>query len=284
MSTNPLRLAVIGNPIAHSLSPCMHTAMLAALGLEGTYDAVRVTADGLPAWVASPACRTLAGFNATMPHKQMLLDLVDELDPQAQAIGAVNTVAIRGGRLYGYNTDGAGFVAALREQGIDPAGRRVAVLGAGGAVRSLVAALLAAGVAGITLFSRRPEQGAELAAAFPGVQARPLDWSRLADDLAGHNMLVNGTSLGMHGMSQDFADTAFLAALPATGVVCDVVYRPQRTTLLAGAEALDLATVGGAGMLIHQGVLALEHFLNRDLDRAAMARVVWQALRPRLED
>ena len=147
-----------------------------------------------------------------------------------------------------------------------------------------VAALLAAGVAGITLFSRRPEQGAELAAAFPGVQARPLDWSRLADDLAGHNMLVNGTSLGMHGMSQDFADTAFLAALPATGVVCDVVYRPQRTTLLAGAEALGLATVGGAGMLIHQGVLALEHFLNRELDRAAMARVVWQALRPRLED
>ncbi len=284
MSGQPLRLAVIGDPIAHSLSPLMHTAMLGALGLEGTYEAVRVAADALPAWTGSPACRMLAGFNATMPHKQMLLKLVDALDPQAQAIGAVNTVAIRDGRLYGYNTDGMGFVAALREQGVAPEGRRVAILGAGGAVRSIVAALLAAGVAGITLFSRRPEQGAELAAAFAGVKARPLDWQSLTDDLAGHDVLVNGTSLGMRGMQQDFASTAFLAALPASGVVCDVVYRPGRTTLLAGAEALGLVTVGGAGMLIHQGILALEHFLDRKLDHAAMARVVWDALRPRLED
>ena len=284
MSGQSLRLAVIGDPIAHSLSPRMHTAMLEALGLEGSYEAVRVAANALPAWIGSPACRTLAGFNATMPHKQMLLDLVDVLDPQARAIGAVNTVVVRDGRLYGYNTDGAGFVAALNEQGVAPEGRRVAVLGAGGAVRSIVAALLAAGVAGITLFSRRPEQGAELAAAFSGVEARPLNWQRLADELAGHDLLVNGTSLGMRGMQQDFASTAFLAALPVSGVVCDVVYRPQRTTLLAGAEALGLTTVGGTGMLIHQGILALERFLNRELDRAAMACVVWEALRPWLQD
>lgn len=284
ISATPLRLAVIGDPIAHSLSPLMHTAMLKALGLDGSYEAVRVAADALPAWTGSPACRTLAGFNATMPHKLMLLDLVDELDSQARAIGAVNTVAIRNGRLCGHNTDGTGFVAALQEQGVDPAGRRVALLGAGGAVRSIVAALLAAGVAGVTLFSRRPEQSAELAAAFCGVKACQLDWQRLPDDLAGHDMLVNGTSLGMQGMQQDFASTAFLAALPASGVVCDVVYRPQRTTLLAAAEALGLTAVGGTGMLIHQGILALEHFLNCDLDRAAMARVVWEALRPRLEN
>ena len=284
MSGQSLRLAVIGDPIAHSLSPRMHTAMLEALGLEGSYEAVRVAANALPAWIGSSACRTLAGFNATMPHKQMLLDLVDVLDPQARAIGAVNTVVVRDGRLYGYNTDGAGFVAALNEQGVAPEGRRVAVLGAGGAVRSIVAALLAAGVAGITLFSRRPEQGAELAAAFSGVEARPLNWQRLADELAGHDLLVNGTSLGMRGMQQDFASTAFLAALPVSGVVCDVVYRPQRTTLLAGAEALGLTTVGGTGMLIHQGILALERFLNRELDRAAMACVVWEALRPWLQD
>ena len=275
---------MIGDPIAHSLSPLMHAAMLDALGVEGSYEAVRVPAGTLRAWTETPACRTLAGFNATMPHKLMLLDLVNELDPQARAIGAVNTVAIRDGRLYGYNTDGMGFVAALREQGVEPSGRRVAVLGAGGAVRSIVAALLAAGVAGITLFSRRPEQGADLAAAFPGVKARQLDWQCLADDLSGHDMLINGTSLGMRGMQQDFASTAFLTALPASGVVCDVVYRPQSTTLLAGARTLGLVTVGGAGMLVHQGILALEHFLNRDLDRAAMARVVWEALRPRLED
>ena len=281
------RLFVIGDPVAHSRSPLIQTAMLRALGLEDTwsYEARQVEREETGAWLE--ACRRgqCRGFNATMPHKENLAALVDWCDPQAAACGSVNTVCIREGRAYGYSTDGAGFLYGLERGGIDPMAGQVVLLGAGGAARAVTLALIQLGVEKVTLCCRRREQGEALRALAPQ-QLAVATWEspQMDQAIACCRLLVNCTPLGMEGTGSQFSHLDSLQLLPGQAAVCDLIYRPAETGLLAQARQRGHRGINGLGMLIGQAICALEHFLDRPLDRMTMGRVVEAALAEEGED
>lgn len=269
------KLCLIGDPIGHSLSPLIHGAMIAQTGAPYTYELHPVSSGELAAFAVEAKGGAWAGCNVTMPHKQTILPLLDEVDGFAAACGAVNTVCFRQGRAVGYSTDGCGFVDSLRFHGIDPAGRTVLLLGAGGAASSVCCALACAGAARIIVAARRPEQARALCALCPG-QAVPtsFDSAALCRAAAESTLLVNATSLGMTGMGA-FPDLSFLRAVPAGAVVYDLVYQPRRTALLAAAaESLGLTTVPGTALLIHQAVRSFTLFTGETVDVAALYRAL----------
>ena len=279
---NGKKLAVIGDPIGHSLSPVIQQAMLDALGLDCTYERIRVPGGATADWLPTAAALGLAGFNATMPHKADLVPLMDELSDDARMYRSVNTVVLRDGRFIGFNTDGEGFLRSLLEEGIVPAGKRIAVLGAGGAARSVVLKLAATGAKRITVCCREPEKAAELAAS-PAVCIAELSRRSTDAALAEADLLINATPLGMQGVDADFEEFSFLDALPSSSPVCDLIYRPLRTSLLLEAEKRGHRPLNGLGMLIHQAILALEHFAGMELDAGAMKAAVMARLLPVLE-
>ncbi len=192
------------------------------------------------------AAAGFAGLNVTIPHKEAAFALWDEVEPLARQAGAVNTLVFAEGRILGRNTDGIGFIANLRQSGIDPLAGPVLILGAGGAARAIAAALLGLGVP-VTLCNRTASRAANLAAALPGCSL--LDWSDRDAALAHHALLVNTTSLGMagHGGLEIDLDRA----APGLGVA-DIVYVPIETPLIAAARARGLKAAPGLGMLLHQ--------------------------------
>ena len=221
------KLCVIGWPVEHSKSPLLHNTMLETLGLDYEYLCQPVPPDGLEEFLARAPEMGYVGFNATMPFKTQLARRVDVLDETAKKVDAVNTVCIKDGKLYGYNTDSPGFVASLLEEGFSPRGKCVLLLGAGGAARAVAAGLCRAGVS----------------------QA---------------GLLVNATSLGMAGQGE-FDDLDFLEALPPEAWVVDLIYHPARTQLLRRAEELGHPFRNGLPLLLHQAILALEHFTGRSI-------------------
>ncbi len=280
------RLCVIGDPVEQSLSPAIQNAMMKALGVAGRYGRARVSREELPAFLERVRAGEYTGFNATMPLKTDLVALVDELDPAARAVEAVNTVArLPDGRLKGYNTDGDGFVEAARRMGYDPIGAEICLLGTGGAARSVGAALAKADAGQITVFGRDQAATRNILQAMgrvagPHVAIRS---ERFAPDLPlcaaeRVRMLVNCTNLGMAGMEQ-FHSFDFLDELPWFAAVCDVVYHPRETELLRRARERGLRTMNGLPMLVWQGVLALEKFLGgQNLNREKMAMAAFAAL------
>ena len=159
---NGKKLAVIGDPIEHSLSPLIQQAMLDELRLNAVYERILVSAGSVAAWLPTAPDLNLAGFNATMPHKTDLVPLMDTLSDDARMYRSVNTVVIREGRFHGHNTDGAGFLRSLHDEGIRPEGKRVVVYGAGGAARAVVLKLAAEGVKSVTVCCRTPQKAEEL--------------------------------------------------------------------------------------------------------------------------
>ncbi len=274
-----MRLQVIGDPVLHSKSPVLHGAMLSALGLDAAYDARVVRRGELPDYLRWARDHGVAGFNATMPHKEDLLPLLDGIDPAARLTGAVNTVCLREGAWVGFNTDGAGALSALGEVlGFDPAGSTVTLLGAGGAAKAVALALAEAGAERVQVCNRTLERAGELCARHPRLTPAPFDPDTLERLCRGADLLVNCTSLGMEGCPRQFEGFSFLGALPPHGAVFDLIYHPAETELLAQARRRGLRTMNGLPMLVWQAVLALEHFLNRPLDRGAMAAAASAAL------
>jgi len=278
------KLCVIGDPIAQSLSPVIQTAMLNALGLAGSYGRELVRREELPRFVEWVRAGEFTGFNATMPHKLDLPELLDEVDRGAQLAGSVNTVVRReDGALVGHSTDGAGFVEALRGLGVDPKGAAITLLGAGGAARSLAAALSQAGAARLTVCARRsPPAQAVCAAAHQAGGAEAVEAGFSPTSLRGAcksaQVLVNCTSLGMEGQGQ-FENFGLLEALPADAAVCDLVYHPAETELLRLARGGGRKAMNGLPLLVWQGVLALELFLGGEKrDRERMAKAAFEAL------
>lgn len=274
------KLCVIGDPIEHSKSPLIQNAMIRAAGLNYAYDARRVSGSDTAQWLEQAKAEDYAGFNATMPHKQALVELVDELSDDAARIGAVNTVCIREGKVYGYNTDGEGFLRALREADMDPAGKTILVLGAGGAAKAVVYKLVQAGAKKVTVANRTVERAQALCTQLGGASLFSCDVSResLVRHAAQSQLLVNCTSLGMTGTAGQFEELSFLQALQPGAGVFDLIYSPARTQLLTEAERLGHPVANGLGMLIWQGVFALEHFTQTKLDGPAMAATARQAL------
>ena len=267
--TGETRLAaVIGWPVRHSRSPVIHNAAFAATGLDWAYVALPVAPGDVAGAVAGMRHLGIEGLSVTMPHKAAVAAVVDRLSADAVALGAVNCVAREGDALVGHNTDGSGFVASLREAGVDPAGMRCVVLGAGGAARAVVRALAGAGAAWVGVHNRsagRAEQAALLAGAAGAVAT--------TGDLAAADLVVNATPVGMgddDGMPFDPARCA------AHAVVADLVYHPEVTPLLAAADRAGLRTVGGLGMLVHQAAGAFRLWTGADAPIGAMVEAARQ--------
>ncbi len=276
-----MKLQIIGDPVLHSKSPVIQGAMLGALGLDIPYTPHVVRRGELPQYLAWARDSGVSGFNATMPHKEDLLPLLDHIDPAARAMGAVNTVCLRDGKWVGFNTDGAGAAAALRDSlGIDPAGMTVTLLGAGGAAKAVALALAASRAERVFVCNRTVERAQTLCAQDPLGRLAPAEFDpeTLVRCAARSRLLVNCTNLGMAGCPHQFADFSFLDALPPGAGVFDLIYHPARTELLSQAKRRGLKTLNGLPMLVNQAVLALERFLNRPLDRKAMAAVAAGAL------
>ena len=250
---------VVGHPISHSRSPLIHGHWLREYGLAGSYERIDAAPEAFATFLDGLAGQGYAGGNVTLPHKEAAFALVSRRDAAAEAIGAVNTIWLEGGELRGSNTDADGFAASLDEQ--TPKwreGRRACVLGAGGAARAVLYALVEAGYDDIRLVNRNTERAAALAARF-GVEIQPLAWEHVDRALAGTDLLANTTSLGMGGSAFPDLD---LGLLDRDAIVTDIVYSPLETPLLRRAAAAGFPTADGLGMLLHQAVPAFERFFG----------------------
>jgi len=248
---------VIGHPIKHSRSPLIHGTWLAQHGIEGSYEAIDVAPGDLPAFIDRLRQGEFAGGNVTIPHKEAVFALCDEVDPLAKTIGAANTLVRQpGGNLRGFNTDYMGFLGNLDQNapGWDAKLGRAIVLGAGGASRAILVALRERGYDEIVILNRTEEKAVALALEISG-PFTPGRLDEFAEFAPTADLLVNTTSIGMHGSRFDNLD---LTLLPRTALVTDAVYVPLVTPLVADARTLGLRTVDGLGMLLHQAIPGFE--------------------------
>jgi shikimate dehydrogenase len=256
--------AVIGEPVRHSLSPVIHNAAFRALELDWAFVAFEVSPDGLADALRGARALGFEGLSVTMPHKAGVAELVDRLTSEADALGAVNCVLHTGNVLIGDNTDGDGFMDALQnDEGIDVAGRRCVVLGAGGAARAVVRALGKAGAAEVVVVNRTGGR-AETAAALAGGVGR----AGIPEDATGADLVVNATPIGMGDIVTSDGRPVDLPIDPeligAGQVVVDLIYEPTVTPLLEASRSRGAVTVNGLGMLIHQAAHAFRRWTGED--------------------
>jgi shikimate dehydrogenase len=251
---------VIGDPIAHSMSPVMHNAAFDKLGLNYLYVPFRVKKEELGKAIAGVRALNIRGLNVTIPHKVTVIPLLDKLDLLAQRIGAVNTIVNDDGVLTGYNTDTTGFLQTLLERGVEPRGKNVVILGAGGASRA-ISLILAERGSNLIILNRTLDKAKEYASRISQVfkkevKALELNKENLAKVLAKADILVNATSVGMSPNSNETPVSPDL--LKPSLTVFDIVYNPIKTRLLREAEAAGAKTISGVDMLVWQGALAFE--------------------------
>jgi shikimate dehydrogenase len=285
--------AVIGSPIGHSLSPVMMNAAFAAQGLDRVYVAFAVAPHALGAFIQGMRASGLAGVNVTIPHKQAVMQYLDDIDESARLSGAVNTIVVRSGQLIGYNTDGIGYVRSLVEEtGIALSSRSILLVGAGGAARGLLYALLQQGARAVALAARRPGEAALLvqemhahsgAAALSSVDL--LDGEAMRSAVQSADLIINTTPVGMHphvGVMPLEAEWLAARAQSERGrvIISDILYNPLETKLLKIARLLGYQTHSGVGMFIHQGAYAFEYWTGEPAPLAVMRRTVMQQLQP----
>lgn len=268
---------LIGHPIAHSRSPAMQNAAFAALSVAARYELwPTATSVGLAQRIARLRRPDVLGANVTIPHKVAVMDLLNDLMPSAQEVGAVNTIIPRAKRLEGHNTDAAGLVAALREAGYGACARG-AILGAGGAARAAIVALRRMGATHVHLIARAPQAAAELARIVGGA----ISWSTLAETsvpaaLPAADIVVNATPVGSVDQPGMPMPEEWLDKLSPHALVVDLIAAP--TAWARAAQAHGMAVMTGLPMLLHQGALALELWLGRpaplDVMRAALGLAV----------
>jgi len=257
--------AIFGDPVEHSLSPVMHNAAFESMGLNMAYVPFHVGAASLGVLknaVAGIRALNILGVNVTIPHKQKVIKYLDAVDPVALAIGAVNTIVNKEGVLHGYNTDGAGYLLSLREElAFTPAGKKILLLGAGGAARGIFFSLLHGKAKSIVIANRTLKKADRLAAEFKAhageteVRSTGLKKNLIRPYAPDADLVINTTSLGLMGHGK--ADLP-LEDLPAKAIVSDIVYRPLETDLIKDARRIGLQTHTGLGMLVHQGALSFE--------------------------
>jgi len=245
------KAGVIGLPIAHSLSPRLFNYWLKKYNINGLYKAYSVKKNAVSKFLNSMEERGFTGLNVTVPHKQTVMEYVDQLSDRALKIGAVNTITLKkNGLLYGDNTDGFGFIENLKQyyKGMDAYTGTCVVIGAGGAARAIVVALIGVGAKKIYITNRTRSNGEKLAEDIGG-PINILDWSKRHDSLAEATFVVNATTLGMNGKPPL---ELRLDELPKKALVTDIVYSPLQTKLLINSKAKGNPTVDGIGMLLHQ--------------------------------
>ena len=259
--------ALIGDPIEHTMSPAMHNAAFSKLGLDYVYVAFGVKPGELAGAINGMKSLGLPGWNVTIPHKVNVIPLLDKLDPLAEKIGAVNTVVNDNGILTGHNTDATGFLQAMLEKGVEPKGKKIAIMGAGGAARAVSFILADRGAYPVILNRIEELDWAENLAAMiakefdievPALELTKENLGKVLDDA---EILVNATSVGMS--PNDTVSPAPAELLKTDLTVYDVIYNPIKTRLLKDAEAAGAMTIGGIDMLVWQGIMAFEKWTGQ---------------------
>lgn len=273
------RAGIIGHPVAHSLSPVFQAAAFAHCGLDVAYEFWDTPGPTLTARIQSLRAGDVLGANVTIPHKEAVIPLLDELGGQSARVGAVNTIVNREGRLFGFNTDGPGFVAALRnEVAFDPAGKSILLVGAGGAARGIGFALAEAKAERIAIWNRTPDRAERLMNDINATSSNVRLTS--SNDPDGYDCVVNCTSIGMEGTGTEDQSPCDLSRASRDALAVDIVYKPENTAFLAAARAEGLRTLGGLPMLIYQGALAFELWTGVP----APVDVMFDAARRRLKE
>lgn len=275
---------VIGDPIRHSKSPIMMNRAFRETGINGVYAAFHIKGESLGDFIAGVRAMGIRGVNVTIPHKLRVMELLDEIDEGARVIGAVNTIVNDNGRLIGYNTDGIGYVRSLKEEAVpDLSGKSITVIGAGGAARGIVYALLKERPASITIVNRTVERAEELASSFSGFGsggAARLDAAsndRMEELCGATDIVINTTSVGMFPNVEESPVPG--EWLRRGAVASDLIYNPLQTAFLKAAEAQGCIEHGGLGMFIYQGAYAFEYWTGQSAPAAAMREEVLAALR-----
>ena len=266
-----IRLAVIGDPIDHSLSPLVHSTILENLGIDYEYEKVQVKKGELESFLEYAKEKKFDGFNLTMPHKVDILPYLWEIDEEAERYGAVNTVKVKDGKLYGYNTDADGYVQSIKTLGIEIDKKNVVIMGAGGVVQTLALKTAIEGANEISIMNRTLSKAEEISKMVEIKTEKKCDFgglevTQLKEKMTNCHILINATPLGMHSVNKDFEDLSFINELPKGAVVSDLIYNPQKTTLLKKTEQLGYKTINGLGMLIFQAILADKIYLESDFD------------------
>ena len=274
------QLGILGYPLAHSISPAFQQAALDHLGIDARYDSWPTAPQDLPRRVEQLRNGDVLGANVTIPHKESIIPLLDELDEVANAIGGVNTILNQGGRLKGFNTDAPGFMRGLCEDGaFETRGTRVVVIGAGGAARAVAYSLAGAGVSFLAIVNRTPERARSLArdlrTVFKDVSLET--WGRLERDTR-YDLLVNCTSIGTrHSETEGMLPIAD-DLIRAGALVYDLVYNPSETRLIEAARERGARTVGGLPMLVYQGAEAFRLWTGVDAPVQVMFKAAKEAL------
>jgi shikimate dehydrogenase len=263
------RLGIFGYPLHHSLSPLFQQAALDAMGIDAKFEGWPTLPEKFAEAVEGLRADDYLGCCITQPHKEAALELVDELDPAAEAIGAVNTIVNTNGRLKGYNTDAPGFIRGLREStGLEPEGKSALVLGAGGAARGIVYALREAGVTRMAIANRTEERAQVLANDMSRARFRPDAMSLNVDKLANvapyADLIVNATSMGMRDGSAMKESPIPPELISGNSVCYDAVYVPPMTPFLEAAEDAGATIAGGLSMLIYQGAEGFKLWTGQD--------------------
>lgn len=275
-----MKFAVIGNPVGHSLSPVLHNWVFRELQIDAEYRKIQAGEEDLPGIMETLRTGELQGINVTLPHKQAIVSLIDELDDHARTVGAVNCVVRSEGRLKGFNTDWSGFAQAMKANGVSVLGKDCLILGAGGAARAVAYALTQSEPASVTIANRTAEKSELLASWLETVSSTVEVHTETFEDLntlTQVQVVVNCTSLGMTPRT----DASPLAPqdLSENHLLVDTVYTPPVTKFLSDGRAAGARTVGGLDMFIHQGLASLDLWFAQGTSQA----VAHERIKPYLE-
>lgn len=256
-------LGILGYPVKHTLSPLMQNAAIEALKLNYIYVPFEVRPEGLERAVYGIRALGISGMNVTIPHKEAVMNFLDEIDGSAELIGAVNTILNRNGKIIGYNTDSPGYIRSLREDaGFDPKGKTIIVIGAGGAAMGIIAGLFLSDASEIIIANRTIGKAEKIKVNYTErcrgrsiqIKTAPLSYLKDPKVLSSVDLIVNTTSMGLEGMAPD---VDFASTSPHV-LISDIAYKPPVTAFLRKARDAGRKTVGGLGMLIYQGAISFE--------------------------
>ncbi|MCD5405196.1 MAG: shikimate dehydrogenase [Desulfotomaculum sp.] len=268
---------LFGYPVAHSFSPEMHNRAFDELGLNWAYLPFEVKPEHLSQAVEAVRALNLVGVNVTVPHKERVIEFLDEITQAAKTIGAVNVIVNDGGKLIGHNTDGIGFIKSLEEAKFNVSGKKAVVLGAGGAAKAVCVQLAYEGIAELTIVNRNIEKANKLASLISNlkVDVITLRWEQkkhIRDEMHNADLVVQATSIGMHpdNAFPPIPDDCFREGQ----IVCDLVYNPVNTKFLQAAKNAKATVVNGLGMLLYQGAAAFEMWTNKRAPVDVMRKVL----------
>lgn len=266
--------ALLGAPVTGSKSPLIHQTSFAYNDIEATYEAFEVLPEVLGEALEAFILKGYTGFNITIPHKEAIMALLDEVDPLAEKMGAVNTVVVKNGIKKGYNTDGLGLLASLRYHEVEPKGLRVLLVGAGGAAKGIAHVLSMEGVATLDVINRTKDRATDLCekiGSLYGIQSRAFAFGEIVED---YDLVINTTSVGM------LPDTEHSPIAPEdfnkNTIFCDIVYKPHETLFLRQARAMGAKCIYGVEMLIFQALLSEQLWEEREIDLIGTKHILFE--------